>query len=379
MGLAGNSIADMKKIIAITPENQPIMVESVHGMGKSEIFPSIFTSQGYRCIFIFVGQAADAGDIIGLPDRVQIPIKGPNGEEIMVGATQFNPPTWWPHDPNEKVAIIWDEANRGKPEINNCIMDMVLNGKLGQFKLPKHTRQFAMINPSGGDWDYAVTPMGKAFLDRWNKYVFAPTADEWIDWAISAKVNKYVMGYIADNKSDLDPPPPLQQKEDQVYPSRRSWKRVSDTMNANPKVDENDTLLDNYMLGVVGVEATSGFMHYIKDSRKKIGAGTIITRWDEDVEARVKELPAQDVTHINNQIRIWFDENTKMMQAMNRGDAAKYTYNLEKYLNVIPGDCMAEFFDLLSQSRKSGKEWPMMIVDLNQRLGDRFVEIITRS
>ena len=233
-------IKEISEIFDCTPTDQAILLEGIHGVGKSEFLTAKFEEQGYKVITMFLGQTADAGDIIGLPDRKTIQIQ--YGDEVIDQViTEFCPPKWWPFNKTDKLVIFFDEFNRGKPEVYQCIMDMVLNRKLNGFDLPENTRIIAAMNPNGDEYDYDVTILDRALLDRFNKYEFKPTADEWITWASKNKVNNYIIGYLSKNSADLDPPKSVDDELlNEVHPSRRSWKRVSDIMASDPSIINRD-------------------------------------------------------------------------------------------------------------------------------------------
>lgn len=367
------TIKEIRNIFEVTPCNQAIMLNGEHGKGKSEFAVDFWTQKGYRVICLFLGQMADAGDVIGLPDRTEIEIEG---KKIKV--TEFCPPKWMPFNAEEKVVVLLDEANRGKSEINQCIMDMVLNRKLNGYTLPEHTRIVACINPSGDDYDYDVNAMGPAFLDRFNMYMFEPSVDEWVDWATDKKVNKYIIGFISGNKQYLDPPDAKTMKQDTVYPSRRSWVRVSDIINNTTSLVNAEKTLATLMLGVVGVDATSKFVHYLREQAKNLNAGMIITQWDDKMKEKLKDLPLQEYIHINKQITMWFKEQYDVMKAGSSKDAAQYTYNVEKYLGCTPLEAQGEFFSLFSEAREKDEKWPLYITELNPNIADAFIEVYNK-
>ena len=93
------NIKELKFLFEVTPPDQAIMLEAIHGIGKSEFIKSYWESRGYKVIILFCSQMADAGDLIGLPDRIDV-----NG----IKTTIFCQPYWWPKV-NEKVVIFLDE------------------------------------------------------------------------------------------------------------------------------------------------------------------------------------------------------------------------------------------------------------------------------
>jgi len=363
------SIKEMKRIYEVTPIEQPILLKAIHGVGKSESVKEFFESKGYRVIPFFLGQMSDAGDVLGLPDKVE-----KNG----IKNTDFCPPTWWPKDPNEKVVLFFDELNRAKPELLQVIMDLVLNRKLAGRSLPKSTRIIAAINPPE-DEIYQVENLEPALLDRFNCYDFKPTVDEWIDWATKEKVNRHIIGFISRHNNLLDPPSSKEQRANEVYPSRRSWKRVSDIINNNSDLLKQQEILATIMLGIVGVSATSSFMKYLRETEKGIHAGILITQFHvhvEEFEEKLSRMNVQDLIALNKEIISWFKENIDLLKTGSKKEAAQLTYNLQRYLEFVPFlEVMAEFFSLMTEENRT-QSWPKLIFSLNPSLGQKMISCI---
>ena len=355
------NIKETVQIIEATPIDQPILLQGVHGVGKSQILKEVFEERDYTVIPLFLGQMSDAGDILGLPDRTTTTV---NGVEHKI--TTFCPPSWWPLDPKAKVILFLDELNRAKPEIHQVIMDLVLNRKLAGRELPPQTRIVGAINPID-EGVYQVEELDVALWDRFNVYDFRPSFDEWMDWALKNKIHHHIMGFLSRNQYLLDPPTSDGLQTGKVYQSRRSWERSSVIMNNDDELVNNPTLLGTLMLGVVGTESTSSLMKYLRDHGQDLYAGIIITKWDKGMEEKVKALPAQDAIHLNREIRAWFNENedTVMDIESNKTNTAKYSYNLENYMNAIPTECMMEMFKAFATLNNEGKKWPNMVMTMN--------------
>jgi hypothetical protein len=370
------SVKELQKIIEATPHNQPILLEGIHGIGKSESLRDHFVAQGYRMITLFVGQMADAGDMIGLPDRTEVEIemidKDGTVRKGTTKITEFCPPKWWPLDLGEKVIIFLDEINRGKQEIMQCLMDMILNRKLNGLDLPENARIIGAMNPLD-DGYYQVDELDPAFMDRWNIYQFKPAIEEWMDWGVKKKIHANVLGFIAKHSDHLDPPDSKQCVATKVYPSRRSWEKVSNIINNNTRIQHQ--LLGTILLGVIGERSTSAFLKYLKEVDNGVSAGAVITGWGKKIEKAIDKMNVQEVIHLNSQLAIWFDENQTTLTASDR-IGAKYANNLEQYLNFIPPECMAQFFDICAQNTTDGKLWPDKIMRLNDQIADKFVDIL---
>lgn len=362
------NIADTIRIIDATPEDQAVLLEGIHGIGKSECIKDHYKALGYKFIVLFLGQLSDAGDVLGLPDRLDV-----GG----VKKTVFCPPEWWPTGADvedAKIVLFLDEINRAKPELQQVIMDLVLNRTLHGRKLPKHTRIVAACNPLD-DGYYQVEEMEPALMDRFNKYEFRPDVEEWIDWAGRSKVNKNVIDFIYKNRQFMDPPSSKECKPGMVYPSRRSWKRVSDTLNSNPKILDDATTLSNMLFGVVGIAATSAFAKYLREVGQGLSAAKVLTDWNKQVEDRVRKMDVQDQISVNRNLVSFLKENEKNLNAADN-IAAKWAFNLQQFLDVVPAEVMAEFFSSMMQAHNKNEKWPGKLMNLNNKISTRFIETL---
>jgi len=369
-------ITEISEIFDCTPIDQAILLEGIHGVGKSEWLTAKFEECGYKVVTMFLGQTADAGDIIGLPDRKTIQIEY-DGETIDQVITEFCPPKWWPFNKDEKLIIFFDEFNRGKPEVYQCIMDMVLNRKLNGFDLPTETRIIAAMNPNGEEYDYDVTILDRALLDRFNKYEFKPTTDEWIDWAVKNKVNNYIIGYISKNSTDLDPPKELSDELlNEVHPSRRSWKRVSDILEADPSIiNRENKIFETILYGVIGRGVSGKFMSYLRKAAKGINPGLIVTGWTGDLQTRVLDLANTELTTLNKELARWLSEEfVGLCEASSEKTLLQYARNVGSYLETIPNELCVDFLSYILESHNDGEKWGEFLLSKNDKLLEMYCD-----
>lgn len=372
------SIQQLRRIVQITPICQPILLQGPHGIGKSEILKSIFEEDGYTIIPLFLGQAADAGDLIGLPNRLTLRSKDGQaivddlGRERVV--TDYAPPPWWPFDMSGKYIIFLDEVNRGKPEMMQCIMDLTLNRRLNGRALPPNTRIIGAMNPIK-DGYYQVEELDPAFLDRWNVYELLPTKEEWLEWAEAAGIHPLVTGFISKYKDFLDPPSAAKHSTQEVLPSRRSWERVSDILNGTPELESDPDTLFFVLGGIIGTIANSAIIKYLKERKTAVSGDDIIERWSEKIETAIKGMSVADTGHLNTQIALYFKDNLSELKKKDNSEKLhKCISNLKKYLDTVNKEIMAEFFGRLAKESKSGAVWPRLIVGTDPTLADQLLK-----
>ncbi len=359
------NIAQLKKILAVTPARQNVLLVGDHGKGKSEILVNIYKQQGMKVVCLFLGQNGDAGDIIGLPVQREVVL---DGKTHIV--TDFAPPEWWPID-GKPIVLFLDEPNRGKPEVHQCIMDLLLNHELKGKKLPVGSRIIGAMNPMK-DGYYQVEDLDPAFLDRWNVYDFNPEPSEWIEYAYETKVNKYVLGFIEKNLAFLDPPPTDKSKGDQVNPSRRSWIRLSNTLNKTPDIIEDLGLLQDLSVGIIGLGASVSFKNYVRDSRDDLDASKVLMDWKPSYVKKIKEMSVPQTVSFNTQIVMWVRDQ----KLSDKETISKYATNLEKYLDCVHPEANANFINALGVDMYANKkDWPRLFLAANPKIGKVFAEV----
>ena len=156
------------------------------------------------------------GDLVGLP-------------VIQGEVTTFNPPDWFKQACNEPVALFLDEVDRATPEVRQGIFELTDSRKLNGHVLHPDTLIFAAVNGGEHGEQYQVGEMDPAELDRWTVFDVEPTVEDWLDWA-KGNVDGVIWDFINQNRGHLEHTGDFEPNK--VYPSRRSWDRLNECLNA---------------------------------------------------------------------------------------------------------------------------------------------------
>ena len=194
--------------------SRPIFIWGPPGIGKSEIVDSITHNDlpGNNLMIDMRLALMEPNDLRGYPFR--------------------NPDTntmdWAPPAdlPSEEVAALYDhivlfldELNSAPPSVQAAAYQLVLNGKIGQYVLPKNVRIVAAGNR---DTDRGVTyRMPAPLANRFNHINLSVNFDDWKEWAFQNDVHADVLGYLSYAKQDLfdfDP-----KTSSQAFATPRSW------------------------------------------------------------------------------------------------------------------------------------------------------------
>jgi hypothetical protein len=234
------------------------------------------------------------------------------------------------------------------------------------------------MNPLGDEYDYNVKELDPAMEDRFNVYEFDPTFQEWVDWALKNKVHKYVIGYLSkNNSSDFDPP--RKRVAGVVYPSRRSWKRVSDIINSNPNLLNGEMFqLKTVLQGIIGATVAVRFASYIKDNSRGLYPGKVVTAWNEDVKSIIAGMQVQEIKMFIDELVRHLEENEMQYfndDIVNGKTKGMYGNNLEKFLKSIPKELVCYFYKYVTSSGGEGKSWAISMMSSNEKgLTDWFID-----
>ena len=308
--------SELKETLEFTPSTQNIMLVGKHGIGKSEILTSYFNSKGMKVVTLFLGQMADPGDIIGIPSKVE----KQDAEGKATSRTDFTPPYWFPQD-GQPIVLFLDELNRARPEILQTVMDLTLNRKLAGKALPEGSHVISAVND--GD-EYQLTDLDPALVSRFNIYEFKPTVEEWLNWAVSQKLDERVINFIQDNPTWLDGDT-KEYRGLEKSADRRAWKHVSDVM---LKVDDIKDIHKRIIAGIVGAGAAAAFIQSAQQ-RHAITGKDLLLKYDKTMKT-MEKYQLHEYAILNESV-FRFLENTKI----NEREKKVVAKNLGQYIDYL--------------------------------------------
>ncbi|CAH1850170.1 ATP-binding protein [Convivina praedatoris] len=128
-------------------------------------------------------------------------------------------------------SIIWflDEFNRGNSAVQAELMNLVLQRRINDIKLPKNTHLVLAENPDDTmegfeDDQYTVQAADAALKDRTTRLVMDVSVKDWLQWAQQGNIDPLICRFIAGNTELLYP----KNRSGDLDPTPRAWQRVSD-------------------------------------------------------------------------------------------------------------------------------------------------------
>jgi len=253
---------DFKTFLSIIPHvlnaKYPVLTRGRHGIGKSTVVYQLAEQLGLPVVERRASQMTE-GDLLGLP-------------KVNKGVTQWLAPEWLHTACNKPVILFLDEVDRATMEVRQGIFELCDSRKIAGYTLHPDTIIFAAVNGGEHGAQYQVGEMDPAELDRYTVFDVEPTVEDWLAWA-KDEVAEEVWNFINQNHQHLE------HKDDyepnKVYPSRRSWERLSKTLSGVGEI-ENSPILFHLTTAFVGFEAAIAFNDFMKNYKRQVTVENII-------------------------------------------------------------------------------------------------------
>lgn len=237
-------------------QQKPAMLWGPPGIGKSDIMQSIGDDQNRRVVDLRL-LLMEPTDLKG------IPFYNPESKTM-----EWATPSELPREdgPFSDAILFLDEINAAPPSIQAAAYQLVLNRRIGEYRLPEKVVVAAAGNR---ETDKAVTHrMPSALANRFVHFELKVSYDDWQSWAMANKVHPAVIGFLGSHKEklfDFDP-----KSADKAFPTPRSWVYVSDLLIDDDENvgsggrDERDFMNKVLIAGAVGNGAAHDFISHLR-------------------------------------------------------------------------------------------------------------------
>jgi len=254
---------DFKTFLNIVPHliasRFPILLRGRHGIGKSTIVYQLAKEQGLPVVERRASQMTE-GDLLGLP-------------KVDKGVTKWLAPDWLALACKKPVVLFLDEVDRATTEVRQGIFELCDSRKIAGNVLHKDTLIFAAVNGGVHGAQYQVGEMDPAELDRYTVYDVEPTLEDWLDWA-KGNVSVEIWDFINQNHNHLEHNDEFEPNK--VYPSRRSWERLSSCLTSVGSTIEFTPTTYHIASGYVGFEAAVALNDFLKNYDRQVTVEMLI-------------------------------------------------------------------------------------------------------
>jgi len=256
-------------------KKRPMFLWGPPGIGKSEVVADITRELGGFMIDLRLGQM-DPTDIRGIPFY--------NKE---LGKMDWAPPIDLPDEELASqypvIVLFMDEMNSAAPAVQAAAYQLVLNRRIGKYRMPDNV---VMIAAGNRESDKGVTyRMPTPLANRFVHVEMRPDFGVWQEWAVLNGIHKDVVGYLSFAKQDLydfDA-----KSSSRAFATPRSWTFVSELLEDE---DLDDTSATDLIAGTVGEGLAVKFQAHRKIAGKLPKPEDILSGKEKDLA--VKEVSA---------------------------------------------------------------------------------------
>jgi hypothetical protein len=219
------------------------------GIGKTEMAMQACKAMGYKFKYLNLSML-EAPDLMGLPridDRSNKAIYAlPDGFPLR-------------SDGGEESILLVDEIDKAKPELQNPMLELFqfrsINGVALNFRAVLATGNLP-------DENAFSQPVSHALTNRCSVYRVRHAFEPWRDWAVKARINPLIVGFLSKNQDFLLKKPAEGDDTAYAHPSPRAWALASKDLDA---VEGNNTSFKEMLVaGRCGIGAAVKFKVWIE-------------------------------------------------------------------------------------------------------------------
>ena len=272
------------------------------------------------------------GDLLGLPSPEMVKVNGQT-------AASLRPFSWLVRACTEPVVLFLDEIDRATTEVRQGFFQLGDSRQINGWKLHPGTVVFGAVNGGVHAAQYQVADMDPAELDRWVCFDVEPSTEDWLNWA-KTEVHALVWDFINQNHDHLEHKGEFEPGV--VYPSRRSWHRLSNTLAKVNMLDDEDAdlgLLFNLSHGFVGFEAAVALRDFVENYERQVTVDDILVDGNID---KTKDFGLVDHVALIEKMDASEVFNSKM-------EESKMT-NLVLYFDALPAEARMKLFTTLTKA-----------------------------
>jgi hypothetical protein len=243
-------VEDAKSILrALLPDlgkedSQGVFLWGPPGIGKSALVKQLALEQNRDLVDLRL-PLLDPVDLRGLPMT--------DKEERQA---VWLPPDFLPKSDAEPGILFLDEINAAPPSVQASAYQLILDKRVGTYKLPPNWVVLAAGNRIS---DRSVAyRLPTALANRFTHFEIDPKISDWSSWAWKNDIDAYIISFLklqSDLLMKFDPG-----ANRTAFPSPRSWSFVSRLSRLR---DENIYLYMNAVQGTVGDAASQQFLAFL--------------------------------------------------------------------------------------------------------------------
>ena len=291
---------------AATGHHTPVMLWGPPGVGKSQMIADIAARHVAPLIDVRLSQM-EPTDLRGIPFR--------QGEHV-----EWSVPALLPDAARHggRGILFLDELTSAVPTVSAAAYQLILDRRLGEYRMPEGWAIFAAGNRQG---DRGVAyAMPAPLANRFTHYEVEVHLDDWVAWAHACGMDERLVGFLRfrpDLLFHFDPA-----HDPVAFPSPRSWEFAHRALH---KFDRLPGLLLDSLRACVGMAAAVEFKAYL-DHLKHL----------PDLEAILRGEPAEVPQGVDLQYAVAAALVRRAVRAREASEAGRVYGHVLRYARRFP-------------------------------------------
>lgn len=278
-------ILNAKKMLrAAAIADDSLLMEGVHGIGKSQIVEQFVNDNDYHLEILFLSHQ-EVGDIIGIPHKVEL--------EDGTAITTWSQPIWLQRmkaaaQQGKRCVLFLDELNRAPIDVRQSALQLVLERRIHEHELPvvngERSLIVSAINPAD---EYQVDELDAALLDRFLKITVTPDLKAWLQHAKETNVPRVIIDFLIENPKFLHFTPNESSTDNGVGTSPRSWSKFAkyiENAEAIRGSDDHDLIIQQCAFGKLGNAVGTKFYAFYRNYEDIIKMEDVVELVNEEMK-----------------------------------------------------------------------------------------------
>lgn len=314
-------LSEIKKVVKEVCQNGckvNLCLKGHQGIGKTQILQQVAEELGWDYKAIYCAQTSTE-DLIGMPKIVD--------NKDGTYSTEFAKPTLFPT--KENTIFVLEEINRAPLEVQQSVLQLLTDKKIGNFVLPKNTLICACINPT--DSVYMTQELDSVFINRMVTLNVETNVPEFLLYAEDKGVHQDIINFLGSLNSQETAihftQKPTENTIGKPMPSPRTWMVVDNILKLEIN---NDKTLNELITGAVGKETAGRFLSTRNQLERLVNLDELIKDFDKakpklkkQKDGTIVKLVTDFLDVLNNSDNaIDYDDG----ELMNMGKLIEYLY-----------------------------------------------------
>lgn len=190
----------------------PAFIWGPPGVGKSAIVSQLAAERGLAVVDIRA-PLLDPTDLRGIP-------------AVVGDRAEWFAPAFLPREGAAPGVLFFDELNAAPPIVQASLYQLVLDRRIGEYRLPEG---WVVVAAGNREEDRSVVfRMPDALANRFVHLEFAPSFDDWRAWAVARNLHPTIVAFLSLRRDLLHKPGGA----DRAFPTPRSWEMAADILDA---------------------------------------------------------------------------------------------------------------------------------------------------